>query len=97
MTKEEAQTIEEKFQKFHQENPQVYRQLEKMSWQLLNAGQRKVGIGMLFEVMRWRSMLRTTGDEYKLNNNYRSRYVRLLIDNNPEFESLFETRQLHSA
>lgn len=89
-------TIEEKFKAFHDENPKVYKQLEQMSWQLYNAGQNKIGIGMLFEVLRWRSMLRTTGDEYKLNNNYRSRYVRLLIDNNPEFDSLFERRSLKS-
>lgn len=90
------ETIHEKFQRFHKENPHVYKQLEQMSWQLLNRGQTKVGIGMLFEVMRWRSIMRTTGDEYKLNNNYRSRYVRMLIDNNPEFETLFEIRKLHT-
>lgn len=93
----ETLTISEKFDEFHNKNPHVYEQLEQMSWQLYNKGQRKVGIGMLFEVMRWRSMLRTEGDEYKLNNNYRSRYVRMLIDNNPQFETLFETRTLKSS
>lgn len=90
------QTIEEQFNIFHEENPNVYKQLEQMSWQLYNAGQKKIGIGMLFEVLRWRSMLKTTGDAYKLNNNYRSRYVRLLIDNNPEFNGFFECRSLKS-
>lgn len=90
-------TIEEKFQLFHEENPQVYKQLVSMSYQLKNAGHNKCGMKMLFEILRWRSMLKTAGDEYKLPNSYTSRYSRLIMEQEPELEGFFETRSLHSA
>lgn len=92
-----SETIEERFNKFHEENPQVYKQLLSMSWQLKNAGHDKCGMKMLFEILRWRSMLKTTGEEYKLPNSYTSRYARLIMENETELEGFFETRTLHTA
>lgn len=90
-------TLDERFDAFHQANPWVADRLEQMTDQLVANGARKVGIGMLFEVMRWQSYLRTTGDDFKLNNSYRSRYARLLIDRRPEWVHLFELRRLHGG
>jgi hypothetical protein len=49
---------------------------------------------MLFEVLRWRRMLRTAGDEFQLNNNYRSYYARLIMLQESDLEDVFETRRL---
>jgi hypothetical protein len=90
------QTIQERFEQFHRDNPHVYLELERLTyrWVRRNPGSR-LGIGMLFEVMRWRAGMRgTVGDDYKLNNNFRSRYVRMLLDDHPDLEGLFELREL---
>ena len=92
-----VKTIEEKFNEFHKENPEVYKQLVSMSRQLKVAGHKKCGMKMLFEILRWRSMLKTQGDEYKLPNNYTSRYARLIMENEPGLEGFFETRSLQTA
>jgi hypothetical protein len=52
---------------------------------------------MLFEVLRWRHTLRTGGDEFKLNNNYRSYYSRLIMLTEADLTDVFETRRLHAA
>jgi hypothetical protein len=51
---------------------------------------------MLFEVMRWNWFMTTTDpdSDFKLNNNYRSRYARKLMDEYPELDGIFEVREL---
>ncbi len=53
---------------------------------------KRVGIGMLFEVLRWQYGRATRGEPWKLNNDFRSRYVRKLLERHPEWSPLFETR-----
>lgn len=85
-----------RFGDFHEANPQVYRELEKLAWQAHERGRRKIGMQMLFEVLRWNRIMQTQGDDYKLNNNYAGRYARLIMEKNPELEGIFETRELRS-
>ncbi|WP_180685932.1 hypothetical protein [Streptomyces gossypiisoli] len=91
-----AATIQAQFEAFHQLNPWVLRALERLTADYLKRGAKRVGIGMLFEVLRWRYTLATEGDDFRLNNSYRSRYVRLLIERHPEWRSAFEVRALRT-
>jgi hypothetical protein len=93
---EQAGTIQESFERFHALNPWVFTSLEALTQQYLTHGHKRIGIGMLFEVLRWQYGV-TMGDDFKLNNNYRSRYVRLLIEQHPEWEQAFSTRELRTA
>lgn len=95
-TKTELSELDKRFWAFHKENPQVFQKLEELTKQAYDRGRKKIGIGMIFEVLRWNSFMATTGDPYKLNNSYRSRYVRILIDKHPEYANLFETRKIKS-
>lgn len=87
-------SIQRRFEEFHAANPHVYSALVRMSRQLQERGRTRVGIELLFAQLRWQSLISTTGDEFKLNNSFRSRYARKLIAEHPEFEGLFETRKL---
>jgi hypothetical protein len=90
-------TIQARFEEFHALNPWVLRELERMTARCVEQGWRRVGIGMLFEALRWRYGEATRGDEFRLNNSFRSRYVRLLLDRHPEWSPLFSTRALRAA
>lgn len=90
-------TIQQRFELFHRANPWVYRALEHLVIEHLSRGRKKLGIGMLFEVLRWEWAKSTTGSDFKLNNNYRSRYVRLLLERHPEWDGVFELRSLQAA
>lgn len=92
----QAETIQEQFANFHQLNPWVATALESLTADYLAAGAKRVGIGMLFEVLRWRYVRATEGNEFHLNNNFRSRYVRLLIERHPEWSPVFEVRVLRT-
>ncbi|MCX4858312.1 hypothetical protein [Streptomyces canus] len=92
-----GQSIQQRFEAFHALNPWVLRHLEALATDCVAKGFRRVGIGMLFELLRWRYGEATQGDAFRLNNNFRSRYVRLLIERHPEWARLFETRALRAA
>ena len=92
-------TRAEKFEDFHAHNPQVFAELEKLAQVMIQKGRKKIGIGLLFEVLRWEFYMNTDdpNSEFKLNNNYRSHYARLLIERNPELTDALELRHLRSA
>jgi hypothetical protein len=92
--------LEERFLAFHEANPQVYSALKRLARQAIARGHRTIGIGMLWEVLRWELFLgaEDPGDPegYKLNNSYRSRYARLLMANEHDLFGVFETRELRT-
>lgn len=90
----EGETIHERFISFHALNPWVLFALEKLAADYLASGRTRLSIGMLTEVLRWHYGRATIGDEFKLNNNFRSRYVRLMIGRHPEWASAFTLREL---
>lgn len=93
-------TIEAAFNAYHAAHPNVCDELIRMSREAKAAGRRRIGIGMLFEVLRWNAIIAGLPDPheaYKLNNNYRSRYVRLIEERAPDLIGFFEKRALKAA
>lgn len=89
-------TIDDRFHDFHRKNPWVYAALEAMTADLIASGQRRIGMKMLTEVLRWRYYRQSIGSRFKLDNSLTSRYARLLIAEHPEWDGVFETRRLHT-
>jgi hypothetical protein len=65
----------------------------------VSAGKR-CSIPLLFERVRWFYMVETTGDEaadFKINNNFASRYARLIMENEPDLHGLVELSEIRTA
>ena len=92
----ESDSIEKCFVAFHEKNPHVYRNLVIMARQLGSRGRKKIGMKMLFEPLRWNYLMATDdpNSDYKLNNNYTSRYARLISKQEPDLSAIFEVREL---
>lgn len=89
--------LDKEFKGFHAANPHVYLSLVRMARTWKERGFPKVGIGMLWEVLRYHEGLRTKGDpNFKLNNNHRSRFARLIMERESDLKDFFETRTLTS-
>lgn len=89
---EEGQTLEQRFRAFHQLNPWVFDALVALTREYVQGGANRVSINMLTEVLRYRRG-RTRGDTYKLNNSHRAFYARMIMQEHPEFDGLFEIRR----
>lgn len=91
---QEEDSIQTRFETFHRRNPAVYDGLVRLA---RKAGRSRLGMKQLFEVLRWEWMLDGLPDEhehFKLNNNYTSRYARLIMENELDLAGVFETRKL---
>lgn len=90
--------IDARFQEFHKNNPVVYGTLVGLVRKAVDSGKNRIGIKMLWEVLRWELWIKTNGTEldFKLNNNYTSRYARLIMKNEPELKGIFELRGLRT-
>lgn len=87
------------FADFHSAHPEVYDELVRLARAGRQAGWERLGIGQLFEVLRWERMLSglpAEGERFKLNNNYRSRYARLIMSQEPDLADVFVLRALTS-
>lgn len=91
------QSIDERFDAFHEANPHVLAELERLADQLAAAGVRRFGVKALVERLRWDWTVQTAGDDFKVNNSFTSRYARLLIERRPDFADMIETRELRAA
>lgn len=85
---------------FHKANPWVMEALVTLTKDLANRGHQRVGIGMLWEVLRWQWMHSTydpaTPGQWRLNNNYRAWYAREIMRRHPDLDGIFETRTIHT-
>lgn len=82
------------FAEFHKANPWVVRELEKIAWEMLQHGRKKIGIQACVEIFRWETRRHTISNDFKLNNNFCSRYARMILDRNPHWGQVFELRRI---
>lgn len=86
-------TDDQAFLDFHQAHPEVLQQLVRLARKARDQkGQRKIGIRMLWEVLRWERL--GLEDPIRLNDRWHSRYVRLICSTEPDLKSMFTTRSL---
>lgn len=87
--------IQEKFEQFHRDNPHILTILEHLASEEFRSKDR-VGIALLWEQMRAQLNIETNGERFKLPNNHRSRYARLLIQRHPAWAGRIRVAQLRS-
>lgn len=85
--------LTQKFLDYHANNPHVYELFKTYANMAKKRGFKNFGAGAVFERLRWHMNVETTGDPFKLNNNYRAFYARLLMEEDPSFEGFFRTRR----
>lgn len=88
--------IYKRFKKFHAENPSVYDNLVRLAREFRRKGNnhnRKMGIAMIYETLRWQYYMNVDSEEeYKLSNDYRACYARLMMDTEPDLQDAFNLR-----
>ena len=92
-------TIEERFQAFHVANPAVYMCILQLTKERFLRGSLRHGMKAMWEQLRWRiatGNLRLAAG-YHFNNDYTSRYARLVVKEVPAYRGLFELRKLSAA
>lgn len=91
-------TIQEQFERFHALHPDVYPLLVRFAREVKATGRKQYGIGALFERLRWHTYIEqgVADEHWKLPNNYRSRYARLIMQQEPDLDGFFVLHQLRT-
>jgi hypothetical protein len=85
------------FETFNEQNPHVLDRLIGLARKQQAAGQTRLGMKMLFEVLRYEESLYTIGNAFKMNNSFAPYYARLVQSVDPALGGLFETRKMRTA
>lgn len=89
--------IQKNFEKFHMQNPRVYILWDRFTRRMINAGLKNGSAALVMERIRWETTIETSFDKpVKINNNYKARYARFWMEQNPEWKDYFRTRVLAS-
>ena len=88
-------SIAERFDIFHRDNPDIYRRIVQIARQMQARGVRKMGISLIFERLRWLHFIEVNTDEgFKLSNDFRAEFARLIMTTESDLTNFFETRAL---
>lgn len=90
------QSIQARFRRFHEANPEVYEALVRMARRIKASGQSSYSISGIYEVARFDRFISTTGKPFKLSNDFRSRYARLIMETEEDLAGFFALRELRS-
>ena len=82
-----------KFTEFHNNNPHVYDELRDLALRAKRHGRKNYSINGLYQVLRWHRNFETNDPDFKLGNNHRAYYARLLMAQEPELKGFFRTRK----
>lgn len=93
----EKRSLVEAFWEFHRDNPGVYALFDKFAREAAAKERKAFGSKMIFERMRWYTLIESQGDAFKLNNNYTAYYARLWMHRNPQHAGFFRTRSCQGS
>ena len=88
--------IAERFQIFHRDNPHIYQRIVDIAFEMRQRGVKKMGIALIFERLRWLNFIEVNNTDggFKLSNDYRAEFARLIMQQEPGLEDFFEVREL---
>jgi hypothetical protein len=89
--------LDAKFAEYHHENPDIYAAFKRAAFKVRRTGRTHFGAKCIMEYVRFQTAVSGAHlDGFKINNNFTSRYVRMLETDCPEFDGFFEKRQIRS-
>lgn len=92
----------ERFVRFHEENPHIYRLFKRFTFEAIRAGHKKLSAWLIINRIRWETDVVTKGGEYdpergsyyKIANGYVALYARMFQKDHPKHHEIFNLRKL---
>lgn len=89
-------SIREGFNQFNEDNPQIYNAFEEQVLNAIKRGRTKVSSKLIINWIRWNEFLKSSDQNFKINDAYQSYYARHFVENNPEHYEVFNFRKLRN-
>lgn len=94
--KKRKASLQDTFMAYHKANPRVYNRLVEMARELKGMGVQQYGLAALWEALRYESLTtqQTDGLPFKLSNNHRAYYARLIHQQEQDLAGFFRLREV---
>tara|TARA_R110000796_G_scaffold43000_2_gene105861 strand:- start:4219 stop:4494 length:276 start_codon:yes stop_codon:yes gene_type:complete len=86
--------LKQKFDDWHKENPEVYVLFCKFTLQASERGHKRLSAWMIVNRIRWETAVVTTGDDYKVSNDFIALYARKFMEDYPKYKGFFVTKEM---
>jgi hypothetical protein len=86
--------LKTKWWAWHKENPEFYELFKKFTFQAIRKGHRNLSAWLIVNRIRWETMIVTTGNEYKISNDFIALYARLFMHEYPDYKGFFRTKPM---
>lgn len=83
-----------RFLLWHAANPKVWDYFEKFTLEAIQKGHRRISHWLILNRVRWEVFLQTTGDDFKISNDYFAFYARLWITRYPQYRFIFKIKRM---
>lgn len=88
-----AMRLRDRAVRFHKKNPHVYEYLVIESRNLKALGHKRIGVCMLWEVLRWSGMKTKTSESFKLADAFKPWYAREITQREEDLSDIFQKKQ----
>ena len=79
-----------KWWEWHKENPQVWDKFKEYTFDAIGSGRRHYSHWAIVNRIRWNKEIETSGEDFKISNDYISFYARLFHAKYPEYDGFFK-------
>lgn len=93
-------TSREQFEAYHAAHPEVLREMIRLAYEVRTAGHNRCGIDLLLARVRWYFWVERghpSDEEFKINNNFKPFYARLIMKESPDLGGFFELRAMKNS
>ena len=78
----------------HTANPMVWKMFEQFAFQAVKMNRKKISHWLIINRIRWETSIMTTGNEFKISNDFIAFYARHWIQTYPAYKSLFNIKRM---
>lgn len=87
-------SIDDRFRASDREHPEVFRLFREYAERIRAKGHERYSADAILHRIRWHYHIERGERDFAINNDFASRYSRLLMTVDPSFAGFFETREL---
>jgi hypothetical protein len=76
------------------DNPHVWDLFQKFTWDGVGKGRKKFSAWLVVNRIRWETSIETTGEDFKIPNEFIALYARLWLKKHPDYP-VFNTKKMN--
>ena len=83
-----------KWREWHEKNPNVYWLFKRFTFEAIEKGHEHLSPWLIINRIRWETEVATTGQDFKISNNFIAYYSRKFMEDYPEYDGFFRTKPM---